>query len=92
MAYNLTISYDLKSPGRNYDAVSAKIKELGSWAKVNESYWYVSSEFTASQARDRILSALDVNDSLCVVSATQNQAAWHNLSSEVANFLKQHWK
>ncbi len=91
MANNIAISYDLKGPSRNYPAVAKKIKELGGWAKVNESFWYVDSVFTAAQARDHILPALDSNDKLFVVNATNGQAAWHNLSDQVASYLRNHW-
>ena len=92
MANNIAISYDLKAPGRNYAAVANKIKELGGWAKVTESFWYVDSAFTASQARDHILPALDANDTLFVVNASNGQAAWHNLSDRVSSYVREHWK
>jgi len=91
MANNITISYDLKAPGRNYRAVADKIKGLGGWAKVTESFWYVDSTFTAAQARDYILPALDDNDRLFVVNASNGQAAWHNLSDQVSTYLRNHW-
>ena len=91
MANNLHISYDLSTPGQNYDAVIAKIKELGNWAKVNYSVWYVNSTYSASQARDFILPTLDAGDKLYVVDSTNNQAAWHGLSQQVSGFIKDKW-
>jgi hypothetical protein len=91
MANNIAISYDLKGPGQNYPAVAEKIKALGGWAKVTESFWYVDSTFSAAQARDYILPALDENDKLFVVNATNGQAAWHNLSDAAATYLRKHW-
>jgi hypothetical protein len=52
MANNLHISYDLKEPGKNYDRVIQAVKNMGSWAKVHYSFWYVKSDFTAAEARD----------------------------------------
>lgn len=91
MANNLTITYDLISPGQNYPAVEEKIKGLGGWAKVTETFWYVDSVYTAAQARDHVLPALDANDKLFVVNASNGQAAWHNLSDVVANYVRNHW-
>lgn len=34
MANNLFVSYDLHSPGQDYDKVADAIKSLGAWAKV----------------------------------------------------------
>jgi len=47
MGNNLHISYDLNVSGQNYEAVIAKIKTLGGWAKIHKSYWYVNSVLTA---------------------------------------------
>jgi hypothetical protein len=91
LANNIHISYDLKEPNGNYSAVIAKIKELGSWAKINDSFWYVDSTFTATQARDHIVVALNGNDSLFVVNASDGQAAWHGLSTNVSSFLRENW-
>ncbi|EOX4102479.1 CRISPR-associated protein Cas2 [Vibrio alginolyticus] len=91
MANNLFISYDLNSPGQNYDNVIKEIKTLGSWAKVQKSFWYVNSTLTASQAVNRVWAQMDQNDTLIVVDATNGDAAWQNLSNEVANHIKSEW-
>ena len=44
MANNLFVSYDLHAPNKNYEAVTKAIKELGDWAKVHYSYFYVKSQ------------------------------------------------
>jgi hypothetical protein len=91
MANNLFVSYDLYRPGQNYEAVAKAIKELGSWAKVQKSFWYVRGEFTSAQACQHVWQAMDANDSLIVVDATNNQANWRNISPEVATFIKEKW-
>jgi hypothetical protein len=92
MANNLHISYDLYAPGQNYEKVIAAIKELGSWAKIHKSYWYVNSSYTASQACSHVWAVMDANDSLYVVDASNNTAAWQNLTDEVSNFIKDWWE
>ncbi len=69
----------------------ARIKKLGAWAKIHYSFWYVKSTLTAEQARNALLPILDVNDSLYVVDATNNNAAWHNLAPERAGFIHANW-
>ena len=76
MSNNLHISYDLKNPDRDYEKVIAAVKTLGSWAKIQYSFWFVKSEFTAEQARDYLLRYIDANDSIYVADSTNNNAAW----------------
>jgi hypothetical protein len=91
MANNLFVSYDLYNPGQNYEKVAEAIKSLGNWAKVQKSFWYVNSNYTASRAVDIVWAAMDTNDSLIVVDATNNNAAWRGLSTEVSDFIKDKW-
>lgn len=91
MASNLHISYDLYAPGQNYEKVIQAIKELGDWAKIHKSFWYVNSTYTAVQARDRVWAVMDGSDSLYVVDSTNNEAAWQNLPDEVSDFIKDQW-
>lgn len=91
MANNLIVSYDLHQPGQDYTPVIEAIKDLGSWAKIHRSVWYVSSDFSASEAVNKVWPTMDRNDSLFVVDATNKNAAWQNLSNEVSDFIKSHW-
>ncbi len=91
MANNLHISYDLYSPGQNYEAVIDRIKGLGSWAKIHKSYWCVSANMTPSDAVNAIKPALDTNDTVYVVDALTNAAAWHNIDPEVSEFIRKKW-
>jgi hypothetical protein len=91
MANNLFISYDLYAPEKNYDAVGSSIKELGSWGKVQKSFWYVKSNFNSEQAAAHIRRSMDANDSLIVVDTTNNCANWYNLSPQVAQFISEKW-
>ncbi|MEJ6080907.1 CRISPR-associated protein Cas2 [Vibrio sp. 1-Bac 57] len=91
MANNLFISYDLNSPGQDYQVVIDEIKSLGSWAKVQKSHWYVNSSFTASQALEKVWAKMDSNDSLIVVDATNNNASWQGLLKEVSDHILDQW-
>jgi hypothetical protein len=88
---NLFISYDLKNPGQNYDPVFTAIKGLGSWAKVQYSLWFVSSTYTAKQAAEIVWRAQDSNDTLIVIDATNNDAVWYGISTEVSEHIQKHW-
>ena len=91
MANNLHISYDLHQPDKNYAAVIAKIKTLGDWAKIHYSYWYVNSSHTAAEACNAVWQVMDSDDSLYVVDATNNSAAWQNISAEASAFIRDKW-
>ena len=91
MANNLHISYDLYAPGQNYETVIEAIKSLGNWAKIHKSYWYVKSTLTAEQAVNAVWPKMDQNDSLYVVDASNNTAAWRNISPDVAKFIQENW-
>jgi hypothetical protein len=92
MANNLFISYDLYAPGQNYEKVIAAIKSLGTWAKVQKSFWYVKSTSSSSQAADAVWLVMDSSDSLIVVDATNNTAHWHNLNNEVTKHIQGQWQ
>ncbi len=91
MANNLIVSYDLYNPGQDYTKVIDTIKTLGSWAKIHKSVWYVNSNLTAAQAVDKVWAAMDKNDSLFVVDAKNNNAAWQNIDEKVSNHIKDQW-
>ena len=88
---NLFISYDLYQPGQDYGHIAEAIKQLGSWAKVQKSFWYVRSPFTAVQALDRIKLVIDKNDSVIVVDATHDNATWHNVDPKVGEHMRKQW-
>ncbi|WP_372740050.1 CRISPR-associated protein Cas2 [Neptunomonas sp.] len=91
MSNNLIVSYDLNIAGQKYDAVIECIKTLGSWAKVQRSVWYLSTNYSEQAAADMIYKVMDSNDSLLVVNASRNEASWYGVSDDVAVFIKDQW-
>lgn len=69
MAYNLFIAYDLMTPGQHYDAVRNAIKYLGQWHQFQLSLFYVHTQYSATEAYNRILAVMDANDRLAVIDA-----------------------
>ena len=55
MANSKIITYDLCSPGRNYDDLYEKIKSYGTWAHICESTWIISTTDSCSDIRDKLL-------------------------------------
>ncbi|MEQ9468291.1 MAG: CRISPR-associated protein Cas2 [Ekhidna sp.] len=82
------ISYDLRSPGRNYNALYDAIKSYGTWGKVTESTWAIITTQSAAQIRDYLLKHIDVNDRIFVIKSG-GEAAWRNVIAE-NDWLKKH--
>jgi hypothetical protein len=91
VANNLFVSYDLTSPGQNYDTLIQEIKKLGGWDKIHYSLWYVKSELSAEQARNRLVPKLDKNDRLMVIDTKNNLCAWQNIPEGVSEFITAKW-
>jgi predicted membrane-bound dolichyl-phosphate-mannose-protein mannosyltransferase len=91
VANNLFVTYDLNTPGKDYDSVFNAIKALGSWAKVQKSVWYVDSQYTCEQAAERIWAVMDANDCLIVIDASSNNASWYNVPQEASQHMKEYW-
>ena len=87
MANSKIITYDLCSPGRNYDDLYEKIKSYGPWAHICESTWIISTTDSCSDIRDNLKSVIDSNDRLFVAALTGG-AAWSNVLCK-SNWLKE---
>lgn len=82
------IVYDLRAPGRNYDTLYEVIKSYGVWAHITESTWFIKTDATCSQVRDKLLAVMDANDRLFVGELT-GSAAWHNAICS-NDYIKKH--
>lgn len=71
------ISYDLRNPGRKYDDLYVYLEKFSDYAKINESFWIVSSDKTSATIRDDLLKLLDVNDRVFVTDYS-GTCAWNN--------------
>lgn len=80
------VEYDLRQPGRDYDALYNAIKGYGTWAHVTESTWFIKTDETCVQVRDNLMELIDSNDRL-FVGELSGVAAWHNIKCK-NHFLK----
>lgn len=64
------ISYDLRAPGRNYEAMYALLR---SWRAVRalQSVWFIASANGAITIRDALKTKMDPNDGVLVIEVTQ---------------------
>lgn len=81
------ITYDLRSPGRDYNALYKAIKSYVIWGKITESTWAIVSESKASDIRDYLIKFIGTNDRLMVVQSGKHAAWTNSLASN--DWLKQ---
>ena len=89
MKNNILVTYDLNKSGQNYEPLIEEIKQLGAWAKVQQSVWYLHTSYSADEVLDRLSKVTDYNDSIFV--ANMNSASWRGLSAEVQQFIQEQW-
>jgi hypothetical protein len=82
------VSYDLRTPGKNYSGLHKFLKSFGNWAKPLESVWLIHSDTSSEQVRNAIRQHIDANDRLFVVNVTNREAAWVNLPNDVSEWMK----
>lgn len=91
MGNNLFISYDLSAPAKSYERTIAAIKSLGLWAHIQSSVWYVKSGCSAAKAAEIVRAAMDPDDTLLVIDASNRDACWYNLSPDLSQLIKDEW-
>lgn len=84
----ILVTYDLRSPDRDYSNLIKAIRAYGNFAKPLESVWILDTNWTVTQVRDDLRQHIDGNDGLLVMGLTGNWAAV-GLSEAVASWLKQ---
>ena len=75
---SLIVTYDLCSPGRNYNPLYEKLKKYPGWAKITESTWLIKTNSTCVDVRNELGAVIDANDRLFVTEST-GVAAWLNV-------------
>ncbi|WP_195943453.1 hypothetical protein [Enterococcus faecium] len=72
------ITYDLNSPGQNYDEIISLLKGELSSAYCN--YWksafLITSNYTPSQILDKLRPYLDRNDRMIIIEVVDNKSGW----------------
>ena len=81
------ISYDLNSPGQDYDSLYEAIKAIGSCWHCLDSTWIVKTDKSAVEVRDSISPKIDNNDSLLVVKLS-GEGAWTGFDNDCSSWLK----
>ncbi|MEG1256865.1 hypothetical protein [Clostridium sp.] len=73
------VSYDLNTPGKNYNELYNKLKSFNSYLHPLESTWFIDTLFSAKEIFERLYPVLDSNDKLFVVKL---DTQWHALLAQ----------
>ena len=87
MKQTYIISYDLHSPGQNYEALLKTIKSYSMWARLGGSAYIIETTKSHIEIRDNLSTVLDKNDKL-FVGLISAPAAWYNLPTDVSDWLR----
>ena len=81
------VSYDLRTPGRNYEGLYRAIRNLGLWCHPLESFWFLDTLRSVQQVRDALNPHIDANDGLIVVRAMAHDWAAYGIPNDCVVWL-----
>lgn len=90
--HTLLITYDLRKPGRNYDALYEEIKSAPKWAHPVESVWFVRSPNDANSWHAKLKAKLDANDALLVLDLDTGYWVASGLSDKLVDWMRTNLK
>lgn len=83
------ISYDLKVPGKDYDALYKVLKSASSWWHYLDSTWLIYTNDSVDTWQNRIKTSIDNNDYFIIVHFdSQSYSGW--LPKDAWNWITQH--
>ena len=85
---NLLISVTPGSESKNNQALYERITQLGMWAPLGKTVWYVSSPNKTQDAFHYLLSGLGSGDSLSILDGKGNVALWQQSSGPPPGSIK----
>ncbi|MCD1258017.1 hypothetical protein B5M42_004070 [Paenibacillus athensensis] len=85
------VTYELVAPGKHHKKVEEAIAACGACTNPTASTWIVQSKYSAELLCDYIRVPMDDNDKLVVYRLT-DECAWHNLDSEVNDWIELFFK
>jgi hypothetical protein len=85
----ISISYDLRTPGQNYNHLYEKIKSAPDWCHAMDSLWFISTNESVETWSERLKSCMDKNDYLFLVDITgRSRQGW--MKKDVWEWLDKH--
>ena len=70
------VSYDLKSPGRNYQPLFEALRQSGRWWHYLQSTWLIQTAETPAQLWSRLAPHITQQDFLLIIEVRNNVQGW----------------
>lgn len=86
MSRVLIVSYDLSTPGKNYEPLLKRIKDYGPWARLGGSAYLIVTDQLPATVRDSLGQVIDANDKL-YVGVAPAPSAWLGMPNDVSNWI-----
>ena len=67
----ILITYDLNSPGQNYEKLVGKIKKFDAWARLSESSYAVRTDLAPTRIFEILKPYVDPNDQIYLINLTR---------------------
>ena len=92
MANNLFVSYRAHAADQDTTQLIRALNSLGACMQVQESFWYINSQFNSSKAKEVILDHIDPKDTLMIIDASNNEFEMNrNLREQVELRIRHVW-
>ena len=82
-----SVTYDLKTPGRDYTPLYAALKTFPKWWHFLDSTWLIATEESPSQVYKRLVSTITQKDRLLIIEVRNNAQGW--LPKEAWDWINQ---
>lgn len=85
----LMISYELRSPGQNYESLYQEIRNVsgGVWRHDLTSHWLIETSLTPQQVWERLRHHIDQNDHILIIRVANNPMAFGWMPLAVWNWI-----
>ena len=70
------VTYDLKTPGRNYTALFEALKQSPKWWHYLQSTWLIQTTETPDQVWGRLVQQIDRTDFLLIIEVRRSTQGW----------------
>lgn len=84
------VSYDLNSPGQNYDNLINELCKYPGYCHVLKSQWFICSEGNSADVFNHLRKYIDKNDRLLISELTANHVGW--LDQEAITWLNKSFR
>ncbi|MFT9118954.1 MAG: hypothetical protein ABF453_02935 [Bifidobacterium psychraerophilum] len=84
----LSINYDLKAPGKNYEDLLRRLRGFPKWSHVQDSFWLIQTALDKDDVYAELKKYMDSSDSLFVMTYTHAGAVWTGNQNETTEDIQ----